>query len=121
MLESRPREPMIAKVARESDVFSRSLTARFLGSFANFFFSIILGAIAMGVFWYYLPDEFLQLQRTTSVVREWMVARAWSPRSETIFRFLLEDRQLLLISFVLAARFLLGLLALPFRALFERA
>jgi hypothetical protein len=91
-----------------------------LGSFGNFFFSIVLGAVAMGVFWYYLPDEFLQLQRSASLVREWIVARAWSPRSETIFRFLLEDRQLLLIAFVLAARFLLGLLVLPFKALFER-
>jgi hypothetical protein len=101
-------------------VFTRSLTARFLGSFGNFFFSIVLGALAMGVFWYYFPDEFLTLQRSTSAVREWIVARAWSSRSETIFRFLLEDRQLLLIAFVLAARFLLGLLLLPIRALFER-
>jgi hypothetical protein len=92
----------------------------FLGSFSNFFLSIALGAVAMGAFWYYYPDQFVQLQRSASVVREWMVARAWSTRSETIFRFLLEDRQLLLIAFVLVIRFLLGLVALPFRALVSR-
>jgi hypothetical protein len=92
----------------------------FLGSFSNFFLSIVLGAFAMGVFWYYYPDQFVQLQRSASVVREWIVARAWSTRSETIFRFLLEDRQLLLIAFVLAIRFLLGLIVLPFRALLSR-
>jgi hypothetical protein len=101
-------------------VFTRSLTARFLGSFGNFFFSIVLGALAMGVFWYYYPDQFLTLQRSTSAVREWMVARAWSARSETIFRFLLEDRQLLLIAFILGIRLLLGLVFLPFRALLSR-
>jgi len=102
-------------------VLTTSLTARFLGSFGNFLFSIVLGALAMGVFWYYYPEQFLVLQRSVSAVREWIVARAWSARSETIFRFLLEDRQLLLIAFVVAARFLLGLLALPFKALFTRA
>lgn len=101
-------------------MFARSLTARFLGSFSNFFFSMVLGAFAMGVFWYYYPDQFLVLQRSVSALREWIVARAWSARSETIFRFILEDRQLLLIAFVLAARFLLGLLLLPIKALFVR-
>jgi hypothetical protein len=101
-------------------VFYRSAMAHFLGSFSNFFLSIVLGAFAMGAFWYYYPDQFVQLQRSASIVREWIVAHAWSTRSETIFRFLLEDRQLLLIAFVLAIRFLLGLVALPFRALLSR-
>jgi hypothetical protein len=98
----------------------RSLTARFLGSFSNFFFSIVLGVAGMGAFWVYYPDEFLQLQRTASVVREWIVAHTWSVRSETVFRLLLADQQLLLLSFILAIRFLLGLLVLPFKALLNR-
>lgn len=101
-------------------MFYRSAMTHFLGSFSNFFLSIVLGAFAMGAFWYYYPDQFVQLQRSASIVREWIVAHAWSPRSETIFRFLLEDRQLLLIAFVLVIRFLLGLVALPFRALLSR-
>jgi hypothetical protein len=115
------REPMGArKVARERRVFSKSATARFVGSFGNVFLSVILGTIAMGFFWYYLPDEFVRLQRSASAAREWIVARAWSTRAESILRFLLEDRQLLLISFVLAIRLFLSLLFLPFRAFFGR-
>jgi hypothetical protein len=99
-------------------VFSKSLTLRFVGSFSYLFVSMILGLIVMGVFWYYLPDEFVQLQRSSSTVRDWIVGRPWSARTESIMRFLLEDRQLLLIGFVLATRVLLGVLVLPFRALF---
>lgn len=101
-------------------MFSKSLTLRFVGSFSYLFFSLILGLVVMGVFWYYLPDEFVQLQRSASTVRDWIVGRPWSARTESIIRFLLEDRQLLLIGFVLATRVLLGLLVLPFRALFSR-
>jgi hypothetical protein len=101
-------------------VFFRSAMTSFLGSFSNFFLSIVLGAFAMGTFWYYYPDQFVQLQRSASAIREWIVAHSWSTRSESIFRFLLEDRQLLLIGFVLVIRFFLGLVALPFRALLSR-
>jgi hypothetical protein len=101
-------------------MFSKSLALRFIGSFSYLFFSLILGLIAMGLFWYYFPGEFVQLQRSASTVREWIVGRPWSARTESIIRFLLEDRQLLLISFVLAVRVALGVLTLPIRALLGR-
>ena len=101
-------------------MFSKSTTVRFLESFGNVFFSLILGAIAMGFFWYYLPDEFVRLQRTAATVREWIASRGWTTRTESIIRFLLEDRQLLLMSFVLVMRFLLGLLVLLIKSLFNR-
>lgn len=47
-----------------------------------------------------------------AVVREWIIAHVWSTRAESILRFMLEDRQLLLMGFVLTVRFLLGLLVL---------
>jgi hypothetical protein len=96
------------------------LTLRFLGSFSYLFFSLILGAVAMGLFWLYFPDEFVQLQRSTAAVREWIVGRAWSARTESVIRIVLQEHQLLLITFVLAIRLVLGLLALPIRALFSR-
>lgn len=99
-------------------MFSQSAAVRFLESFGNVFFSLILGAIAMGFFWYYLPDEFVQLQRTAAAVREWIASRGWTTRTETIIRFLLEDRQLLLMSFVLVMRLVLGLLSLFIKSLF---
>lgn len=101
-------------------MYFRPAMTSFLGSFSNFFLSIVLGAFAMGTFWYYYPDQFVQLQRSASIVREWIVAHSWSARSESIFRFLLEDRQLLLVAFVLAIRFVLGIVVLPFRALLSR-
>jgi hypothetical protein len=93
------------------------VAARYGLSFSYFFFSVIAGAIAMGFFWYYLPDQFVQLQRAASVLRDWIAAHAWSNRAESIIRFLLEDRQLLLIAFVLVVRLLLGLVLMPFRFL----
>ena len=82
------------------------------------FFSLILGAIAMGFFWYYLPDEFVRLQRTAASVREWIASRGWTTRTESIIRFLLEDRQLLLMSFVLVMRLVIGLFVLLIKSLF---
>ena len=111
---------MIEPGCEESIVFSQSRTVRFLESFGNVFFSLILGAIAMGFFWYYLPDEFVQLQRTAATVREWIASRGWTTRTETIIRFLLEDRQLLLMSFVLLMRLVLGLVTLFIKSLFGR-
>jgi hypothetical protein len=85
------------------------LTGRYFISLGNVFFSLILGAVAMGFFWYYFPDEFVQLQRGAAQVREWIAGQAWSNRAETILRFLLEDRQLLLMGFVIVVRILTGL------------
>jgi hypothetical protein len=98
----------------------QSPTTRFLESFGNVFFSLILGAIAMGFFWFYLPDEFVQLQRTAAMVREWIATRGWTTRTESIIRFLLEDRQLLLMSFVLVMRLVLGLVVLLIKSLVGR-
>jgi hypothetical protein len=89
---------------------SGSATIRFLLSYANVFFSLILGVIAMGFFLVYLPDEFVRLQRVAALVHEWIMSFGWSTRVESILRFILEGRQLLLMGFVLASRFLLGLL-----------
>jgi hypothetical protein len=90
-------------------VISGSATFRFLASFGNVFLSLILGVIAMGFFWVYYPAEFNSTIRVAAVVREWIIAHVWSTRAESILRFLLEDRQLLLMGFVLTVRFLLGL------------
>jgi hypothetical protein len=101
-------------------VLSGSATIRFLASFGNVFLSLILGVIAMGFFWVYYPAEFNTAIRTASVVREWIIAHVWSTRAESILRFLLEDRQLLLMGFVLTVRFLLGLLVLLLAVLTQR-
>jgi hypothetical protein len=101
-------------------VLSGSATIRFLASFGNVFLSLILGVIAMGFFLIYYPDQINTALRTASVVREWIIAHTWSTRVESILRFLLEDRQLLLMGFVLTVRFLLGLIVLLFIVMAHR-
>jgi hypothetical protein len=101
-----------------------SLVARFAWSFSYFFISIILGTLAMGLFWYHYPDLFVVAQRGASVVRDFIAAHAGSTRSESILRFLLEERQLLLIAFVLITRLLLEVLltvVLKIKHMFDRA
>jgi hypothetical protein len=95
-------------------------TIRFLISYANVFFSLILGVIAMGLFFIYLPDETVRLQRIAASVHEWIMAFGWSTRVESILRFILEGRQLLLMGFVLASRFVLGIVILVCGLLFHR-
>jgi hypothetical protein len=95
-----------------SDVLSGSATIRFLASFGNVFLSLILGVIAMGFFLIYFPAETNTALRVASTLKEWIVAHVGSPRAESILRFLLEDRQLLLMGIVLTVRFMLGLAVL---------
>lgn len=104
-------------------MLGRSAVARLVGSFSTLFLSLILGAVAMGLFWFYLPSQFVSLQRSASVAHEWLAAHAGSAgstRTESILRFLIEDRQLLLMGFVLVTRLALGLAAMPFRVLIDR-
>jgi hypothetical protein len=89
-----------------------SATARFVASFGNVLLSLILGAIAMGFFWINYPDEFVHLQRLAAHAYEWIMARGWSARVESILRILLEGRQLLFMCFVLAVRLILSLVVL---------
>lgn len=94
---------------------------RFLGSYGNLLISLSLGFVAMGLFWYHFPSEFVQLQRSASVVRDGIVVHAWSPRAESVIRFLLDERQVVLIGFVLATRLALDVfLIAPLRGLKAR-
>jgi hypothetical protein len=102
-------------------VLSGSATFRFLASFGNVFVSLILGVVAMGFFLVYYPAETNTALRIAAAVKEWIVAHAGSTRAESILRFMLEDRQLLLMGFVLTVRFLLGLAVLVLGMLAHRA
>jgi vacuolar-type H+-ATPase subunit I/STV1 len=101
-------------------VLSGSATIRFLASFGNVFFSLILGVIAMGFLLVYFPAEFNATLRTASVLREWIISHVWSERAEGILRLLLQDHQLLLMSIVLTVRFLLGFVVLVLGFLFRQ-
>jgi len=86
------------------------MTARFFFSLGNVFFSLILGAVALGFFWFYFPDWTLQLFKWAGSIREGIVSGAWPARYEVVIRALVDERQIVYMGFVLATRILVGLL-----------
>jgi hypothetical protein len=74
---------------------------------------LILGAVALGVFWYYLPDTTLQLFKWAGSIRETVVSGYWPARYEIVIRALVDERQIVYMGFVLATRIIMGLLLLP--------
>jgi hypothetical protein len=57
-----------------------STPARFLLSLGSVFVSLVLGAIALALFWYYFPDTTLQLFKWAGSVRERLLSGAWAAR-----------------------------------------
>jgi hypothetical protein len=86
--------------------------ARFFLSLGNVFFSLILGAVALGFFWFYFPDWTLQLFRWAGSIREGIVSGTWPARYEVVIRALVDERQIVYMGFVLATRIIVGLLIL---------
>jgi len=87
--------------------------ARFFLPLGNVAVSLILGAVALGVFWYYLPDATLQLFKWSGSIREGVVSGYWPARYEVVIRALVDERQIVYMGFVLATRIVLGLLMMP--------
>ncbi len=74
------------------------------------FFSLVLGAVALGVAWYHFPAETVQLFKVAGVVREWLASRGWPAHYEAAVRALLDEKQIVYMVFVLATRVVVGLL-----------
>lgn len=85
-------------------------TTHFFVSLGNVFFSLILGAVALGFFWYYFPDSTLQLFRWAGSLRESIVSGNWPARYEIVIRALVDERQIVYMGFVLASRIIVGIL-----------
>lgn len=97
-------------------------TTHFFVSLGNVFFSLILGAVALGFFWYYFPDTTLQLFRWAGSIREGIVSGNWPARYEIIIRALVDERQIVYMGFVLVTRIVVGILiALVYRMFGRRA
>jgi hypothetical protein len=97
-----------------------SIGARFFLSLGNVFFSLILGAVALGFFWFYFPDWTLQLFRWAGSVREGIASGNWPARYEVVIRALVDERQIVYMGFVLATRIVVGLLIALFYKLLGR-
>ena len=87
-----------------------SITTRFFLSLGNVFFSLILGAVALGFFWFYFPDWTLTLFRWAGSIREGIVSGNWPARYEVVIRALVDERQIVYMGFVLATRVIVGVI-----------
>jgi len=88
------------------------MSTRFFLSLGNVFFSLILGAVALGFGLFYFPDATLQLFKWAGFVREALLSGNWPARYEVVLRALVDERQIVYMGFVLASRILVGLLIL---------
>jgi hypothetical protein len=85
-------------------------TTHFFLSLGNVFFSLILGAVALGFFWFYFPDWTLQLFKWAGSIREGLISGTWPARYEVVLRALVDERQIVYMGFVLATRIVVGIL-----------
>jgi hypothetical protein len=97
-----------------------SIGARYFLSLGNVFFSLILGAVALGFFWFYFPDWTLQLFRAAGSIRESVISGNWPARYEVMLRALVDERQIVYMGFVLATRIIVGLIIAVFYKLFGK-
>jgi len=85
---------------RENSV--TGVTTRFFLSLGDLFFSLILGAVALGFFWFHFPDWTLQLFKWSGTIRQNLISGTWPGRYEVILRALVDERQIVYMGFVLA-------------------
>ena len=86
------------------------MTARFFLSLGDVFFSLVLGALALGFFWLCFPEVTLLLFKWASLLRDSLLSAGWSARYETTLRFFVDERQIVYMGFVLVTRIIVGLL-----------
>ena len=87
-------------------------TARFLLSLGNVFFSLVLGAVALAFSLFFFPAATLQLYKGARAVGEAVLSGAWPAQYEPALRALADERLVVYMGFVLAARIGVGLLIL---------
>ena len=87
-------------------------TARFLLSLGNVFFSLVLGAVALAFSLFFFPAATLQLYKGARAVGEAVLSGAWPAQYEPALRALADERLVVYMGFVLAARIAVGLLIL---------
>ncbi len=84
----------------------------------NIFVSLIFGALAMGVVWYVWPETMQNMFHAANGVKAWLVSLGIEPKYNNFIWFLIEERQLVFMGFVIATRILFALLAAIFIAPF---
>src|SRR4051794_36243632 len=93
---------------------------RLLFASTSLFFSLVLAAIAMGVVVLFAPEAMERLFHGAGDVKTWLVSRGIPSKYNVFLQFLIEERQLVYMSFVVIARILLGILGALGRAAVPR-
>lgn len=87
---------------------------RMLLSIGNIVLSLILGAVLLALVGVHSPETLSALLRWAHSVKEVITGTSLDPKYNVWIEFLLDDRQLVFMFFVVFARILLWLVALPF-------
>jgi hypothetical protein len=89
-------------------------------SIGNIVLSLILGAVLIAVVAINSPETLSSSLRWAHSVKEVITGTSLDPKYNVWIEFLLDDRQIVFMGFVVLARILLALLALPFVLIRER-
>ncbi|MCL4767564.1 MAG: hypothetical protein KJZ80_15160 [Hyphomicrobiaceae bacterium] len=87
----------------------------------NIFVSLVVGALAMGIVWYLAPDTMQSFFQSASGLKGWLTNLGIEPKYNNFIWFLIEERQLVFMGFVVATRVIFAILAAIFIAPFTEA
>ena len=83
-------------------------------SIGNIVLSLILGAVLLALVGVHSPETLSSLLRWSHSVKEIITGTSLDPKYNVWIEFLLDDRQLVFMFFVVLARVILALIAWPF-------
>ena len=83
-------------------------------STTNIFVSMVIGALAMGAVWFFYPDLMQTFFQSANGVKSWLVNLGLSSKYNNFLWFLIEERQLVFMGFVIVTRFVLAMLTAIF-------
>lgn len=84
----------------------------------NIFVSLVVGALAMGLVWYLSPDTMQSFFQSASGFKAWLTSLGIEPKYNNFIWFLIEERQLVFMGFVIATRVVFAIFAAIFIAPF---
>jgi len=86
----------------------------------SLFASLVLAAIGMGVVVLFAPVTMEALFNAAGGIKSWIVSRGIPSKYNVFMQFLIEERQLVYMGFVIVARALLGMIGATGRRVFGR-
>jgi hypothetical protein len=85
---------------------------RFFVSVGDLLLSLILGAAALALSLFFLPDTTLKLHRWARSIGDTPLSAVWPPHYEGVMRAITDERLIVYMGFVLASRIVVGLIML---------